>query len=137
MTKGNKSCQCFRAMVMWGHHYSPTALRVSVVRDRRWERETRENAEWNTLQFFPYFEHHFRAPSVYIMAVLPVVESSNFCGKWDSLCHEDWWSPLTSATEALSPFENSNQAFLSVLFEAPLPYLIFKCCWLWTCPVWV
>lgn len=31
-------------------------------------------------------------------------------------------------------FQNSNQAFLSLLFEG-LSYLMCKCCWLWTCPV--
>lgn len=31
-------------------------------------------------------------------------------------------------------FQNSNRAFLSLLFEG-LSYLMCKCCWLWTCPV--
>lgn len=57
--------------------------------------------------------------------------------KWDSPCHEDWWSPLTSATEALgskiasepfclSSFEASHILCSSAVdFEhAPVPVLI-------------
>lgn len=87
---------------MWGHHYSVTALRVAVARDTESETEKGKNAEWNTSPSLLYCEPHTPVPAVYITAVLPAVESSHFYGKWDSLCHEDWWSPLTSATEALS-----------------------------------
>lgn len=121
----------------WRHARSSLFTNSSGERHRKWDRETDRKVKTLSgihCDSFLIVGPTFPAPTVYITAVLPIVESSHFRRKWDSLCHKDWWSPLTSATEALSPFQNSNQAFLSLLFEG-LSYLMFKCCWLWTCPV--
>lgn len=95
--RGNKS---------WRHVRSSLFTRSSGERHRKWDGET--DSKVKTLSGIhcdsspSLWASRFLAPTVYITAVLLIVESSHFRRKWDLPCHEDWWSPLTSATEALA-----------------------------------
>lgn len=118
---------------MWGHHYSPTALRVAVVRDTESEtgKTDRKEKALSGIHCDPFLIvsptsllHHCCPPCCRVIT-FPRKMRFAVPRRLMSPFNLGYWS---------TPLQNSNQAFLSLLFEG-LSYLMFKCCWLWTCPV--
>lgn len=87
-----------------------------------WRTEKEESAEWKTLQRFSILWSPTSPCTRRLTSPLSSLLSSHHIsrGKWDSLCHEDGWSPLTSATEALASKIATGPFCLCSFFWRPL-----------------
>lgn len=131
--KGNKSCQCLWAVAPCEVIIIHQQLSGSLLWETRKARQSEKGKRWVEYVVIPsllrapypctHRLHHGCPPCCWVIT---------FLRKMRFAAPRRLMIPFNLGCWS-TRFQNSNQAFLSLL-SAGRPYLMFKCCWLWTCP---